>query len=105
MRCNYCVVTSKLRNKKYGGDQLTNEELARANKLKKEIYDLDIFIALASMAWEGKIVRREQKYLFKTIPYGVVDESAFKLDGDIKNKVLDVLRDYLSEIKEELGRI
>lgn len=84
---------------------MTNEQLIEANKIKKEIDELETFIFKAESVWTGKIIKRDTKYIFKSNAYGVIESSEFNMNTDIKNKVLDVLREYLKELKKQLENI
>lgn len=81
---------------------MDNLSLQRAKKLEQEIKELESFINTASMVWTGKIVKKECKYIFKSNPYGYFESKEYEMDTDIKNKVLDVLRDHLKELEHEL---
>lgn len=81
---------------------MDNLSLQRAKKLEQEIKELESFINTASMVWTGKIVKKECKYIFKSSQYGFIDAKEYEMDTDIKNKVLDVLRDHLKELEHEL---
>lgn len=84
---------------------MTNENLERANYLKKKIKELDDFIWYAERVWKGKLVQHTQKYILKTVPCGMFEESEYVLNTDIKDKILDVLRENLKEMKIELENI
>lgn len=81
---------------------MTDEKLKRANFLKEEIRELDCFIHTASCVWTGKIIKRTSQYIFKSNAYGVFDEAEFPMNTTIKNRVLDVLKDYKNELEKEL---
>lgn len=84
---------------------MTNENLERANYLKKKIKELDDFIWHAERVWNGKLVQHTQKYILKTVPCGMFEESEYVLNTDTKDKILDVLRGNLKEMKTELENI
>ncbi|WBK39656.1 hypothetical protein CB452P1_000072 [Clostridium phage CB452P1] len=84
---------------------MTDKQLERANYLKKKIKELDDFIWHAEKIWDGKIINQTQKYIFKTIPCGMFEEREYILNTDIKDKLLNVLRENLKEMKEELENI
>lgn len=54
---------------------MTDKQLERANYLKKKIKELDDFIRHAERVWNGKLVQQTQKYIFKTVPCGMFEES------------------------------
>lgn len=85
--------------------KIKTEQLMKANELKNEIKELEWFISRAEKVWEGKIIRRESKYIFKSIAYGVIESEEFHMDTEIKNKVLDVLRNHLECLKEKFNNI
>lgn len=78
------------------------ENLNRANYLNKKISELENFISRAEMRWTGKIIKRTSKYIFNANAYGTLENVEYEMDSDLKNKVLDVLRERLKEMKEEL---
>ena len=84
---------------------MTNEQLKRANKLKSEIRQLENFIDTASSVWGGKLIHQTQKFLFKSMPYGVLESKEYFMGREMKNKVLGVLKQHLEEIKEELANM
>jgi hypothetical protein len=84
---------------------MKNEDLTLANRLNKEIRELDLFIFNAERVWTGKVIKRESKYIFKTNPYGAFSSEEFEMNTTIKNRVLDVLKEYLKELKEQLASI
>jgi hypothetical protein len=84
---------------------MTDENLDRANELKKEIRELECFIQGARMLWTGKIIKQDTKYIFKANGYGAIKSKEFNMNTKIKNKVLDVLSDYLEDLKQELKDI
>ena len=84
---------------------MTDEELIKANVLKGEIRELELFILSAEKVWTGKIIKKESKYIFRSSAYGFYEAKEFELKGPIKNKVLDVLRIHLKELKKELESI
>ena len=69
---------------------------------KYRVKELEFFIWKAESVWMGKIIKKECKYIFKSNSYGVIDSSEFNMNTEIKNKVLDVLKEYLVELKEKL---
>ena len=84
---------------------MTDDDLAKANELKKEITELENFIFYAESVWTGKIIKQDTKYIFKSNAYGSIKSKEFNMNTKIKNKVLNVLRDYLSSLRDELNSI
>lgn len=84
---------------------MTNEDLILGNKIKKEIKELENFIHVAGSVWTGKIIKQTSKYIFKSSPYGVFNSAEYFMDTEIKNKVLDVLKDRLRDLKVKLDSI
>ena len=75
--------------------------LKRANDLKKEIGELDNFIFYASKVWGGQLTIKEKIMSFISDSYGAFKSKEFKMNTDIKNRVLDVLIKYKDELEEE----
>ena len=91
---------------------MTREELIRANKINKEIEELENYIYKASMVWTGKFIATNYietkhlgKFIFRSSSYGTVEESQYDLDNEMKNEVLQVLRDRVTKLYKELGEI
>ncbi len=84
---------------------MTNETLTKANKLKTEIDELENFIWKAEKVWEGKIIKRISKFVFQSKPYGVYNSAEYNMNTEVKNKVLDVLKEHLKDLKEQLEKI
>ena len=88
---------------------MTREELARANKINREIIQLEKFIDTASNVWTGKLISRNiietkhlGKFIFRSSPYGIISSAEYEMDTKTKNNVLQVLRDKLKELNNEL---
>ncbi|MDN4609136.1 hypothetical protein [Sporosarcina highlanderae] len=84
---------------------MTHEELNRANEIQREIRKLERFILSAEKVWTGKIIKRTTTYIFKSTAYGAIGSSEYEMDTDMKNRVLDVLREKLTELKGEFARL
>lgn len=84
---------------------MTQDQLNKANGLKKEIDKLESFIWKAERTWTGKIIKRETEFIFKSNPYGTIDSAEFNLDEKLKIKVLDVIREHLKELKKQLEEL
>jgi hypothetical protein len=91
---------------------MTREELIRANNINKEIDKLENFIYKATSVWTGKIVannyietKRLGKFIFKSNSYGVVEGAELELDTEMKNEVLQVLKDKVTKLYKELSEI
>ena len=84
---------------------MTDKDLEKANSLKKEIEELDCFIRRAEMRWTGKIIKKDTKYIFKSNAYGGMESVEYNLNTEMKDKVLDVLRDHLQDLKNQLEEI
>lgn len=81
---------------------MTSGELERANKIQEQIKEIDNFIFYAERAWSGKLSIRKKKFVFRANASGVLNAEEIELDTKLKNKVLEVLRDELKLLKEEL---
>ena len=84
---------------------MDSEQLVKANNIKREIDKLESFITNAEKVWKGKIIKRDTKYIFKSIGYGIVNSAEFVMDYKIKEEILDVLRRHLADLKERLENI
>lgn len=89
---------------------MDNEKLQRANTLKEEIQKLDNFINTAEKVWTGKLIKKElykydAKLMFISDTYGCIKEKEFHMNTTIKNRVLDVLREYKDELEAEFSNI
>jgi hypothetical protein len=84
---------------------MTSKELIKANIINKAIRELDLFISIAEKVWEGKLIKESSKYIFKSIAYGVYDEAEYHMNTEVKDKVLNVLREHLQELKDQLNNL
>ena len=84
---------------------MTEENLIKANEIKEELRELDCFMWSAEHVWTGKIIKRDSIYIFKSNAYGIIDSVEYNMNTKIKNKVLSVLREYLSDLKGQLESI
>ncbi len=82
---------------------MTDEELAKANEIKKEINELEEFLRVAEKVWTGKIIKKTSTITLLSNAYGVYSEAEYHLKTDIKNKVLDVLKEHLDSLKQKLS--
>lgn len=81
---------------------LDKRQLDRANEIQNEIKELDNFLFYAEKVWTGKIIKRTSALVLKSNAFGAFDEAEYELDTEIKNKILDVLRNHLEELQKEL---
>ena len=91
---------------------MTKEELIRANKINKEIEKLENFIYKAGMVWTGKVIannyietKHPGKFIFRSSSYGTVESVEYELDNEMKNRVLQVLKDKATDLYKELAEI
>lgn len=84
---------------------MTDEDLRKANALREEIKELEYFIWKAENVWTGIIIKLESKYIIKANAYGAMGAAEFNMNTTIKNRVLGVLKEYLSELKQQLASI
>jgi hypothetical protein len=87
------------------GVNMTNEELERANYLKKKIQELESFIWNAERVWTGKIIKQTEKYIFKANGYAAFNDAEYTLNTKMKDRLLDVLKEHLEEMKTELTNL
>ena len=81
---------------------MTDSDLIKANNIKEEIRELDLFIYSAEKVWKGKLTKRTSKYILKSVAFGIFDEVEYHMNTGMKNKVLDVLREHLQDLKTQL---
>lgn len=84
---------------------MNNDKLEMANKLKEEITQLDIFLSAAEKVWTGKLTIKEKIMRMKSSAYGGIPSKELDLDTELKNKVLDLLREYRKELEDEFNEI
>lgn len=77
---------------------MDSKTLKEANKINEEIKELEDFIFSAET---GKIDLKK----IITSGYGAFNRKEFEMNTDIKNKVLNVLYDYLKELKTKLDKL
>ncbi len=85
---------------------MTEEQLERANKLKKQIDDLETFIFLAGRDgfWERIMFKKETTLFVNVLGYKD-DATEFRLNKDLTLKVLELLEQQKREWEEELKQI
>jgi len=81
---------------------MNNKNLIEANKIDKEIKELESFIHRAESVWKGKLIKQNTGYIFKSVAYGLYSEAEYSMNTGIKNKVLEVLRGHLQDLKNQL---
>ncbi|WP_342505876.1 hypothetical protein [Sporosarcina sp. FSL K6-2383] len=84
---------------------MTDADLNLANEIKKDIRELERFLLSAEKVWTGKLIKKTSKYIFRSSAYGMFHEADYFMNTEIKNKVLDVLRDELTELRNRLKEI
>lgn len=84
---------------------MNDNNLKIANNLQKEIKELDYFIWRAEKSWTGKIIKKDEKYIFKANGYGVLEDAYYNLDNEMKNRMLVLLRERLVELKEKFNNL
>ena len=84
---------------------MNSDKLEKANKLKEEISQLDRFLSAAEKVWAGKLTIKEKIMRIKSSAYGGISSKELDLDTELKNKVLDLLREYKKELENEFNEI
>lgn len=84
---------------------MTDKQLERANSIHKEIKKIESFLFTAEKVWTGKLIKETSRYIIKSNGYGALNSTEYELDTVLKNKMLDVLRNELSELKKELSTL
>lgn len=86
---------------------MTNEELKRANELKKQIHEIECFLITARNVWTGSLVVKQHKpkLFFRANGYGYFTSKEFELNTELKNEVVKLLKDKLEEMKKEFENI
>ena len=81
---------------------MTEEILKRGNEIQKDIKKLDYFISVAEMLWTGKLSIRKPKMFFASVSYGAIRGEEIELDTELKNEVLQVLKNKRDRLVKEL---
>ena len=84
------------------GGNMTRDQLIKANNLKCEIEELEDFISAAEKTWTGKLIKKNFLFMFESNAYGIYGDKVFNMKTEIKEKVLEVLREYLLQLKKQL---
>lgn len=84
---------------------MTKDNLIRANALAAEICDLEQFIHTSEKVWAGKLIHQKHSFIFQSCSYGILKPIEYPLDNEMKNKVLNILKEHLTELKLELENI
>lgn len=85
---------------------MTNEQLEKAIKLKKEIRELESFIFLAKRDgfWE-KIAFKKELALFTNVHGFCEDNNQYRLSKELSRKVIELLEMQVAEWKRDLENI
>lgn len=75
---------------------MTEEQLYKANKINQEIKRINDFLFYAERTWTGKVVSNA---------YGMFESKSYEMDTETKNQVLDVLRNKLNKLTQEMSEI
>lgn len=86
---------------------MTNEELKKANELKKQIHEIECFLITARNSRSGKLLikRHKPKLFFKANGYGFFESKEFELNTELKNEVVKLMKEKLKEMKKEFENI
>lgn len=85
--------------------ELTEEEFLKASMIKKEIDDLEYFIKRSKKTRGIGIIKRDIRYILKSLPYGILGEKNIEINSELKEKIIDTLEQHLKGLKEELKQI
>lgn len=84
---------------------MDKESLIKANLIQKEIDAIDSFLRYATNVWEGKFIIEKQKYILRSIAYGMYESKEIYLPTKLKNEVLQVIIDHKDKLIKELEKI
>lgn len=84
---------------------MTDYQITRGNKLRSEIREIEAYLLIAERMWQGKLITKTSTHFMQTIPYGAISTQEIKLNNKIKNKMLDVLREEVKELRAELAAL
>ena len=84
---------------------MTEENLKKANDIQKEMKELENFIWHAERIWTGKIIKQTQKYIFRANGYGCFEDAEYNLTTEMKDRILEVLKEHLEELKTKLNNL
>jgi len=80
---------------------MTNATLEKAQQLKEDIRNIDMFLGQLKYVQRLKITSRVIKILLNNIAYGAFDGNAFKCDGKLTHKIITLLEDHRAELEKE----
>lgn len=81
------------------------ETLKKANAIQEKIYDIDSFLRTAEKVWECKLVSLKEvrpKFFIRSCGYASHDQKNLEIDAELKNKVLNVLREEVLDLEKKL---
>ena len=82
---------------------MTKEQLDKGIVILAEIEALSSFIHNAEMLWTAKLQIRKPKIFFETNSYGIFKGSEIKLDNDLKNEVLELVKNRRDRLIQEMN--
>lgn len=80
---------------------MKKEQLTYAMKLNEEIKELENFLYAAEKVWTGKV---NLKSIIANA-YGCFNQQEYNMNTKVKSKVLNVLQEYLKELKTKMESI
>lgn len=84
---------------------MNRADLERANELYGSIKELDNFLWTLRRVREGCLISEKQRYIFKSLPYGSLEEHDYIIRGELKDNLVEHLSNYLNSMKEEFRKI
>lgn len=80
---------------------MTNESLAKAQLLKEDIRNVDIFLHQLQCVQRLKVTSRVTKVLLNNIPYGTFDGGSFECDKKLTIKITTLLEEHKLELEKK----
>jgi len=80
---------------------MTNEALRKAQELKEDIRNVDIFLHQLKFVHRLKVASRITKVILKNITYGAFNGESFECDNKLTNKIIVVLEEHKLELEKE----
>ena len=84
---------------------MKQEDLYKATEIVREIKNLNDFIRVASSVWTGKLTIRKRILYFISSAYGIYNEEELEMNTRLKNKVLNLVKEYKMELENEFETI
>jgi hypothetical protein len=80
---------------------VTKEQSLMARVLEERIKDLDDVIFYITKTWRISLTTKKPKLFLNNIAYGGYEQNTIECDGELRNKIVEVLKEHKQKLEEE----